>query len=714
MERRGYDMAFYKILPAVRGLVLVTAIATGLVPHAPFRSTRAPDGTIYLVNGTDRALAWDGLAATSRNMGIDAPTSIPTTALNGAGVLTGTYYYYVAFLNSLTGEYSGLSPLSAALTAAANTIRVTKVSTTTDTQVDKWRVFRNTNGETDTFYFVTDVPIGTAFVDDNNSDITVGAAAVMQDRTRIDSKYPFIASCKGRTLGYGSRIETVGTIATTSGGPGIVGTGTYFRQSHVGQRIRIGSEAVYYTILSVTNSTNATLATNYVGTSAGGKTFRIYPVRMSDICWSSPSSSEGFAIADSAGVFPNDGDVPTGLHVINSAVVPFKLAHAYRFTYDGADPNPLTGTGQISLALSNRGLIRHECCAVVGTTGYCLDTQGVYAFDGATQAVPIDQAIRRYFQPDTGISTAETVNRAYGATTWHGIPEPKSNSVWWFLTTGSDTKPKTAIAYEIERQRWLTHSFPMALTASCLERDANGEVRAWVGDENGCLWCLAGIRGLEGAASSGTLSGSPTAATASTLTDGSAAFQTTNGGLVGVPVTIISGTGSGQVRIIQSNTATALTLSTNWATNPDTTSVYRVGYIDSRFRHVWMTLDRSKQLDARRIMAYYDPTTDERNFEVRFFKDFGATPITEWVAIGDNFCGLEIPVTAWDSTKGWLKVHTINTSESGRVEINLQQNVNAAISIEFRMLDSNKPVIVKGYDLMGFVQAVAESQRVPT
>lgn len=633
---------------------------------------------------------------------MDAPTSTPTTAITAAGVLTGDYYYYIAWYNANTGEYSGLSPLSAVLAATADTITITKVSTTSDSQVTHWRIFRNTAGQTDTFYYVADQVIGTGTYVDNNSDLVVGANEVMEDRTRINGKYPFIAECKGRILGFGSRIETSGTIATTSGGPGIVGTGTFFRQSHVGQRIRIGTEAVYYTILSVTNSTTATLTTNYVGSTAGGKLYRIMPVRMSDICWSSALSNEGFGIADSAGVFPNDGDFPTGLHVINSAVVPFKRSHAYRFAFDGGDPNPVTGTGQISLALSNRGLIRHECCTVVNTTGYCLDSQGIYAFDGASQGVPIDQAIRRYFQPDTGIGSSEVVNRVYSST-WHSVYEPKSNSVWWFVTTGTDTKPKTALIYELERQRWTTASFPMAITASCLEQDANGEVRAWVGDENGCLWCLAGIRGLEGAGTSGTLSGTTTSATSSTLTDSLAAFQTTNNGLIGVPVTIISGTGSGQVRVIQSNTATALTLSTNWSVTPDTTSVYRVGYIESKHRYVWFSFSQKDNATAKRISIYYQPTSDDRYFYVRVFTDWNSNPIKDWNYQG-NRDGLEIPAAS--ANDGWLKLLTLNTNASGRIELEALQNFDTNVSVEVRQLDSNKPVIFNGFDLTGFAEPV--------
>ena len=44
-------------------------------------------------------------------------------------------------------------------------------------------------------------------------------------------------------------------------------------------------------------------------------------------------------------------------------------------------------------------------------------------------------------------------------------------------------------------------------------------------------------------------------------------------------IQIIGGTGIGQVRTVQSNTPTVLTVSSAWATNPDATSVYVVSII---------------------------------------------------------------------------------------------------------------------------------------
>ena len=68
--------------------------------------------------------------------------------------------------------------------------------------------------------------------------------------------------------------------------------------------------------------------------------------------------------------------------------------------------------------------------------------------------------------------------------------------------------------------------------------------------------------------------GTATAGGATTLTDGGKTWTVNQWSNSQVRIT--AGTGAGQVRTIASNTATALTVSAAWATNPDATSVYAV------------------------------------------------------------------------------------------------------------------------------------------
>lgn len=70
----------------------------------------------------------------------------------------------------------------------------------------------------------------------------------------------------------------------------------------------------------------------------------------------------------------------------------------------------------------------------------------------------------------------------------------------------------------------------------------------------------------------GFSNGTASAGAASTLTDGAKSWPVN--GWTNYQVRIKSGTGAGQVRTIASNTATVLTTSAAWTTNPDATSVY--------------------------------------------------------------------------------------------------------------------------------------------
>lgn len=69
-----------------------------------------------------------------------------------------------------------------------------------------------------------------------------------------------------------------------------------------------------------------------------------------------------------------------------------------------------------------------------------------------------------------------------------------------------------------------------------------------------------------------TTTGIATAGAASTLTDANAAWYVDQ--WIGYTLGIIAGTGIGQSKTVTTNTATALTVNTAWATNPDATSIY--------------------------------------------------------------------------------------------------------------------------------------------
>jgi hypothetical protein len=668
------------------------AALTTLVAGVPVRFAVDAGGQVYGVNGIDAPFVWNGVNTAVRNWGIAAPPAPAAGSTSGVG-LTGDYYWQITWYNENTGEYG--EPLAVAIgpiTLTNQGYSIPRPSTAgIDSQITHWRLWRTTAGQADVFYKVADTAIATTPYVDNATDLVISARAVLNEHYRPDGKYPFIKFYKGRFILAGSRIESTGTITLTNGANTVAGVGTRFKASHVGQRLYAGTDTAYYTIATVTNATTATINGTYGGSTGGGKTFRLSPVRPSDIAWSQ-ADSESFGLLSSTGVFPADGDFVTGLEVVGTSLIIFKRSHAYMYDY-GSNPDPLTGSGNLSLVLSSRGLVRQECCVPVGLTAFCLDSQGIYEFDGASQEQPIDQAIRRLFQPDDSIPAAMRINRQY-SDQWHGVYDQKTDSVLFFVTTGTETVPKTALRWSRERQQWTMDKFNQGVTASCQGRDNYGEFRAWVGDENEWIWALSGTRQCEGN-SSGTTEGTVTASTNSTLTDGAAAFNTTGHGLKGVYVTARNpADGVTQTRLITANTGTQLTVSPNWTNNPTTSYTYVVGAVESLWRSVWHFTEPNPSVQLKSVYFFFEPTAAGRQFRVRFYKDFSSTPILTH-RVGEAKDGVTVPATA--ATDGWIEVDA--SYAKGKVKVAFPENFHTCYSVEIGMIGCNEPVQIRGNDL---------------
>lgn len=91
----------------------------------------------------------------------------PTTALNGIGLLTGTFSYVLTTTRSVGGfeDESGPSAVSTPLVATNNKILVTRPAIT-DTNVTYWNIYRLDNSSAE-YQFVAQVAAATATYDDN-------------------------------------------------------------------------------------------------------------------------------------------------------------------------------------------------------------------------------------------------------------------------------------------------------------------------------------------------------------------------------------------------------------------------------------------------------------------------------------------------------------------------------------------------------------------
>jgi hypothetical protein len=86
-----------------------------------------PRGDLYVANGIDEVMRWDGFLDSFEEAGLDAPTAALTVGGSGVGAIVGEYYAYSRFVDAL-GNVSNLSPVSAVYNATGSGGSVTAAS----------------------------------------------------------------------------------------------------------------------------------------------------------------------------------------------------------------------------------------------------------------------------------------------------------------------------------------------------------------------------------------------------------------------------------------------------------------------------------------------------------------------------------------------------------------------------------------------------------
>lgn len=182
------DLGFIQLSTSYPNYLRTAAMtAFGIVEDIVFFPAISPNMKKY----------WSATGEVS-NWGISVAPTVPTPVTGGAGNLTGTYTYKLAFYNSITKTLGVLSAESASLSVTGSEIVVQNIpATCTDSQVDRVRIYRTPGGITGTWYYVDDVALGTVQYTDDVADTGLGDS--------VDLYYiaPPVANVAGR---YGSRM----------------------------------------------------------------------------------------------------------------------------------------------------------------------------------------------------------------------------------------------------------------------------------------------------------------------------------------------------------------------------------------------------------------------------------------------------------------------------------------------------------------------------
>lgn len=148
------------------------------------------------------------------NWQIAAPGSPVTFGADTAGVLIGTYFYFVTFYNA--NQESSPSPISAAHTVSSKTINLTAIPTSSDSQTVGRNIYRFGGTMQDILLVGSIADNTTTTFADNTADTAITGQALILHR---DVPQPFydIVQFKGRIWGFGYSGTAVGNPASIAG-----------------------------------------------------------------------------------------------------------------------------------------------------------------------------------------------------------------------------------------------------------------------------------------------------------------------------------------------------------------------------------------------------------------------------------------------------------------------------------------------------------------
>ena len=195
---------------------IITGLTAGSIPD--FINYK---NNCYVSNGDDEGKVIDG--TNGRKWGILAPSTNPSTAAGGGGALTGTYLYKVTYYNSASLHESNANPGTVSFVAAANTVNLSSIPTSSDSQVTRRRIYRTTSGGSIYFFLAEIADNVTTTYADNTADASLGTTEVPEEND-APNKFVFMAEWDGRIFGVqknSTEVEFSNSEYLTPSGAGI-------------------------------------------------------------------------------------------------------------------------------------------------------------------------------------------------------------------------------------------------------------------------------------------------------------------------------------------------------------------------------------------------------------------------------------------------------------------------------------------------------------
>jgi len=603
----------------------MTDVLTGL--NTTNRATLCPiNGRIYLANDFDPIKVID--PDNGYNAGITGPSGAlgaPTAAAGNTS--NGTHLARYRYRNSQTGYISNPSDnVSVTVTGGNGSLTFNSSSDytlSTDAKVD-YIDFEMTPVNDSTFYTATSIlnTATAAVVSISDASLTqqFNASAIYgsaENFNLFNHEVPpvgsIVISHRGRTFIGGTAPYAI-TASFTSTSSTVTYTGG--AQAWVGRLIQASGDTVNYTIGAVA-STTMTLTAVYAG-STGSKSANVFKKLPNRVFYSEINMPESFNQAQNArDVLAGRGDRLRGIYSRTDALYFFGLYSSERLAFN---TNPSAVTSNLLRIQGHRGVFNQRCIIEAEGRLFCFDKQGMYE----VSETPRDISSHVYDTLKEQVDYSKSVQ-------FHGVFDPIERTLIWFFVATGDTVPKFAAVVDFDtvgnagEARWQFYQYRQGIVSSSIVASADGEVRAWVGDENGYTWTLSTTNTFDGIyPTNPSVLTIAAGATTTVLPVDEALYTTTTmaGAIAYLPST-------GEEKLISTNSASSVTLATALDNAPSDGDILWAGSFPVEYRTKWWVgqgMQNKKKPSYFYLMLY--PASGAGKLSIYFFKDFSTQPFT--------------------------------------------------------------------------------------
>ncbi len=571
------------------------------------------------------------------------------------------------------GDYTG----GGTWTPGIDEVIYSDIPVPTNSKVVRKQILRNTDGQFTTFY----VDVDTDDLAETDFTSTRGDEELFSQEAQAllttdgaelaNANYPppdfmtTFAPHSGRMFAAVNRIYKEGAVVVTNASATVTGIGTKFTAVMVGRFLFVNGATQHYEIESVDVTAQTLTLTEVYGDTTNP--FAAYAIRpelaQRRLVWytqagKSQSWSPLYALE-----VQEDDDELTGLMQKGSFIYFLEERHIHRFTFQ-SDP----AVDGFVYQSCQRGVINNRSWVQVEDKTYMLDRAGIHGFSGGQESEQLSSGIQRIFQT---LAESNYVINWDARDTFHAAHSPQEEVVRWFVSMGSGGFPRHAIAMAYRTKRWWLEEYPVPITASALGFVGLKPI-VWLGSE-GLNTFAAAIGYLDGIdKNSGTLYGTVTAADFCSITDGSATFPAA---VVGLTLSITSGKGKLQQRIIHDVDGTRLKVMQPWRIVPDETSRYQIGGIKYEYLSRAFTWAEGETNMRRKIGVYFVPSESFCDAFFRVYRDEDLQPVV-WRT--DTFGNPE----GMSAEDGQTELRLDMTRESGYAQQRMENNKDKDIDGE--------------------------------